>query len=186
MSCEAQIMDIRDQIDLYQTRIGNMQRMERELEQIFAENPDAAGMALFDNRETVMFLLNDILTQAESWSINFETVEKGDDSIMRRRISLDFSCSDYETARKILEDIHNNPSRCTLENLSVFLQTEQPDSMEDNEGFQWFTWEDIGNGYMEHGGSGDGDDSAESSDNGANDNTVSVSVTICFFEYQER
>ncbi len=168
-SLEAQIEDMQELLEVDQARLTRMRAMEKELEEIFAENPDPVAMALYDNSQNVMFELNAILSQADYYSLNFSTVDTGqEDGVVRRNISMQFDCSGYDKAKEILRLLHDNPNRCMFDNLSISL------SQTVNRGTGAFLWlED--------------DDYWDDYDNiSLEDATVNVSGTIVFFEYQER
>lgn len=119
-SCLAQAEDCRTQTEAAQTRLENKQRMERELEEIFAEDPDPLAIADFDNLQAVMFELNSILAASQNYSLNFSTVDSSE-TIVRRNISISFSCGSYDTAKAILQQLHDSAYRCMLDSLSLSL-----------------------------------------------------------------
>lgn len=117
---DGQIADTEDQILAYQIKAEQQRRMEKELEELFAADPDPAGLAPYDNVQAVMFELNSILAQTKEYSLDFNTVDASQ-AIVRRPISLRYTVEDYETAKTILKELHDSKYRCMLDSVSVSL-----------------------------------------------------------------
>ena len=109
-----------DQTEAATLRVEQKRRMERELEEIFAADDDPKSLAPYDNLQPVMLELNSILSAAEDYSLSFGTVNE-EEHIVRRSISLSFTCGDYKAAKKILQNLHDSDYRCMLDNLTVSL-----------------------------------------------------------------
>ena len=107
-------------IDTAQIQLAEKQRMERELEEIFARDPEPLGLADYDNLQPVMVELNTILASAQNYSLSFATVDASK-SIVRREISVNFTCGGYDTAKGILRQLHDSLYRCMLNNITVSL-----------------------------------------------------------------
>lgn len=158
---KGQIEDTRTLLEVQQARLERKRAMEKELEELFAENPDPVAMAPYDNSRNVMFELNTILSQTDYYSLNFSTVDTGQgEGVVRRNISLQFEVGGYETAEEILRQLHDNPNRCMLDNLSVTVS-------EGGSSGSW--WQGVF-----------GPDQPEVS---LEDTNVQVAGTIRFFEY---
>lgn len=152
------IEDTETEISVDQARVEELDRMKAELEAIFAGGADPASMAPFDNWENVMNQLNGVLSVAEDYSIDFATVdEDGEDGVIRRKISLSFTCADYASARDVLQQLHDSPYRCMIDDLNVDVRSR---------GQAWSWWD----GTLPEAQPGD--------------ITVDVSTSIIFFEYQ--
>lgn len=137
ISCE-------EQIEPATLKVEDKNRMKRELEEIFAENPEPLGLSPYDNQKPVMRELNNILKSADSYNLSFSTVDSvNEDGIVRRRISMGFTSSNYDTAKEVLQKLHDSDYRCMLDDLNVSL------------------------------GANNGEE------------TVSVNVTLVFFEYKD-
>lgn len=168
---EGQIQDTRSQIEVDRVRVERMQEMERELEEIFANDPDPVSMAPYDNVQNVMFELNSILSETEDYSLNFSTVDAaGEDGIVRRAISLQFQCGGYDSARAILQELHDSPYRCMFDDLSITVSERTRSDGTFHIGLWWLDA---------------GTESETGREEPVQDTTVSVSATIVFFEYQK-
>lgn len=107
-----------EQIQLAQLRITEQRRMQKELDAIFAADPNPVGLAPYDNVQPVMMELHAVLEAATNYSLSFSTVD-AEQSIVRRSISLSFQAPSYESAREILQNLHDSAYRCMLESLSI-------------------------------------------------------------------
>jgi Tfp pilus assembly protein PilO len=115
---EGQVAQVQDDLMADQIRVNQMDRMQKELDELFASNPNPVSMSAYDNRLNVMTELNTILAQAQSYSLNFGTVDTGSD-IVRRNISLQFKAGSYDSAKAILQQLHDSSYRCMLDNISI-------------------------------------------------------------------
>ena len=122
---EGQIAETQDLIALDQMKLARKQEMENELKEIFDSDPDPVSLAPFDNSRNVMLQLNTVLSSAADYSLNFSEVKAGqEEDFVQRSISLNFTCSGYENARLILQQLHDGQYRCMLDDLSLSLVQE--------------------------------------------------------------
>ena len=97
----------------------NMDRMRAELEQM-TDQQSIAPIPTYDNLQQLMGFLNAALSPANDYSFQFQDVQKEENSsILRRGLSLSFTCPSYETARQIAQQLQNCPYRCQLSNFSM-------------------------------------------------------------------
>ena len=108
----------RQQTTAMQIRLAEKQRMERELDEIFARNANPLGLPDYDNLQSVMVELNAILASTRSYSLSFGTVDTSQ-SIVRREISINFTCDSYAAAKNVLQRLHDSMYRCMLKNLTI-------------------------------------------------------------------
>lgn len=109
-----------EQIEPALLKIEDKKRMKRELEEIFAQNPEPVGLAPYDNQKPVMMELNSVLRSTNNYSLSFSTVEsESEDGIVRRRVSLSFSSNSYAMAKEVLQKLHDSAYRCMVDDLSV-------------------------------------------------------------------
>lgn len=111
LSCE-------DQLTVAQIQVEDKRRMERELDEIFAANPNPLSIAPYDNLQPVMFELNGILQSTPEYSLSFGTVDT-EQSIVRRRIQLSYTSGSYEAAKQVLQRLHDSAFRCMLDDVSI-------------------------------------------------------------------
>ena len=107
------------QAEAAQVRLEEKRRMERELEKIFAREEEPRALADYDNLQPVMMELHTVLTGTE-YSLSFGTVDTSQ-HIVRREISLSFTCSGYDTAKAVLQRLHDSLYRCMLSNITISL-----------------------------------------------------------------
>ena len=106
------------QIEVAQLRLTEKQRMERELEEIFAQDPNPLGLANYDNLQPVMMELHTVLADTQDYSLSFATVDASQ-RIVRREISVNFTCDSYDTAKSGLQQLHDSAFRCMLNNVTI-------------------------------------------------------------------
>lgn len=111
LSCE-------DQLTVAQIQVEDKRRMERELEEIFAADPDPLSIPPYDNLQPVMFELNSILQSTPEYSLSFGTVNT-EETIVRRQILLSYTSGSYEAAKQVLQRLHDSAYRCMLDNVSI-------------------------------------------------------------------
>lgn len=111
LSCE-------DQLTVAQIQVEDKRRMERELEEIFAANPNPLSIAPYDNLQPVMFELNGILQSTPEYSLSFGTVNT-EETIVRRQILLSYTSGSYEAAKRVLQQLHDSAYRCMLDDVSI-------------------------------------------------------------------
>ncbi len=100
--------------------LNRMQRMQEELQTIYASG-DAKPLPSYDNSDRMLVELNTILSRASDYSLNFGTPAALADStyIVRRPISLEFTADSYETARGIIDDLHDSDNINQISDLSI-------------------------------------------------------------------
>lgn len=111
LSCE-------DELAVAQIQVEDKRRMERELEEIFAANPNPLSIAPYDNLQPVMFELNSILQSTPEYSLSFGTVNT-EETIVRRQILLSYTSGSYEAAKRVLQQLHDSAYRCMLDDVSI-------------------------------------------------------------------
>ena len=92
--------------------------MERELEELFSADTPPLSIADYDNLQPVMFELNAILASTDDYSLSFSSVDASQ-SIVRRSISLAFTTPSYESAKAVLQQLHDSAFRCMLDSLAL-------------------------------------------------------------------
>ncbi len=107
-----------EQLQIAQLQAEDKRRMERELEEIFAANPNPVSIAPYDNLKPVMFELNAILQSTPEYSLSFGTVDT-EETIIRRQIMLSYTSGSYEAAKVVLRQLHDSAYRCMLDDVSI-------------------------------------------------------------------
>ncbi len=125
-SCLAQAEECRTQTEAARLRVEEKRRMERELEELFAGDAQPLGVPDYDNLKAVMFELNSILAASQDYSLTFSTVDASQ-TIVRRNISISFTCAGYDAAKAILQQLHDSAFRCMLDSVSLSMDNEQGD-----------------------------------------------------------
>lgn len=111
---------VRTQTEAVQARLKDKRRMEQELEELFAADDPPLGMADYDNLQPIMGELDSILAGTKDYSLTFSTVDDSQ-TIVRRSISMSFTADSYESAKAVLQRLHDSGFRCMLENVGLDL-----------------------------------------------------------------
>lgn len=116
----SQSANIDMQIASSTAKISQMEKMQAELDEIFARPKDEiTEIAPFDNKEVVLSQLNGILQRSEEYSLNFAEPSIQDDGTVRRNVAMNFRCVDYKSAKSIIKSLTDSQWRCLVSNLSV-------------------------------------------------------------------
>jgi len=125
-----QSSDLDTQIAVATGKLGKMDQMQAELDEIFARPADEiTEIAPYDNKEVVLNQLYGILGQSNDYSLNFTDPDVQDDGTVRRNISMSFRCADYASAKAIIRDLTDSQWRCLVSNLAI--TSENENMMED-------------------------------------------------------
>lgn len=116
--CVGETETCRMETEAAQIRLEEKQRMERELEELFAAETPPLSIADYDNLQPVMFELNSILASTMDYSLSFSTVDASQ-TIVRRSISMTFTTPTYESAKAVLQKLHDSAYRCMLDGISI-------------------------------------------------------------------
>ena len=119
-SIAVQSNDIDTQITTSMAKIGKMDTMQAELDEILSRPADEiTEIAPYDNKEVVLNQLYGILGQAQDYSLNFTDPDVQSDGTVRRNISMSFRCANYDSAKAIIRDLTDSQWRCLVSNLSI-------------------------------------------------------------------
>ena len=92
--------------------------VEQELEDLSASGNAPREMPAYDNLQAVMVELNSILADSQEYTLRFASAD-GEETVAERRVTLPFTCADYDTAKGILRRLHDSDLRCQLEDVSL-------------------------------------------------------------------
>ena len=121
---ESDISDTEDSITAAQIMIAKKEAMQKELDEIFAAaNGNPTRIPDYDNVQSVIRELNQILAESGQYSLNFGDLEDSSDSIVRRPVDLSFSCDGYDTVRSILEQLGSSEFRSLITDVSITNRT---------------------------------------------------------------
>lgn len=114
------IWAVEDQINESVTNVARMEVMQAELDEIFSRPADEiTEIAPYDNKEVVLSELNGILQASETYKLTFAEPVMQEDGAVRRNVTMNFSCKDYESAKTIIGNLNENHWRCMVSNLSL-------------------------------------------------------------------
>jgi Tfp pilus assembly protein PilO len=101
-------------------KLTKMRVMEQELEEIKAQG-NVKPLPAYDNSEVMLTDLNSILSAASDYSLSFGTTSALKDAsyIMVRPVTLVFVASSYDTARSIIDELHESANINQISNISM-------------------------------------------------------------------
>lgn len=115
---KSKINSMEDQVINAQAKVGQLNKMKKEIKDIVESDADIKAIPAFDNSKKLMNSLNLILSNAVEYTLSF-TGAKETDGIVRRTVSLTYECNSYKDARNILQSIHDGPYPCVLQDVSI-------------------------------------------------------------------
>lgn len=119
-SIAAQSSDLDTQITTSMAKVGRMNTMQEELDEILSRPAnELTEIAPYDNKEVVLNQLYGILGQTEDYSLSFTDPDVQNDGTVRRNISMTFRCADYAAAKAVISDLTSSHWRCLVSNLSI-------------------------------------------------------------------
>lgn len=108
--------DAQAQLDVETIRLNKMKIMEGELSTL-AEDAQA-DVPDYDNAQNVVILLNSALSQADSYNLSFGAVDR-EGAIARRSITMNYTCTSYAEAKKILAVLEGSEYRCRVTSVAM-------------------------------------------------------------------
>lgn len=115
---------VEDQIIFAEAKVAKMKQMEAELAKILSsDSEDIVALPEYDNNQNVMNSLYMILSKTNQYNVNFADVTEEEHTV-RRNVVLEYECSDYETAKEVLKQIHDGAYRCLLKDFYLSAEEE--------------------------------------------------------------
>ena len=121
---------INDQIEQYNQMAAGEQdiitqnmaliQKKKELEAIFAENPDPDPIPNYDNSGVLMVEIHSILEGTVDYTLSFsDTSLLSGGYLLRRPLELEFSVDTYSQARSIINRLHDSKNINQISDLSI-------------------------------------------------------------------
>lgn len=104
------------ELEVEEAKTQQMMRMKNEMETLKDEL--TSEVPSYNNINNVIIELNTILSQADTFSLDFgEAAAEG--TTVRRDISVSFHTGSYATMKAILSDLHDCRYRCLIQDLNI-------------------------------------------------------------------
>ncbi len=120
--CNAQRDAMRMELTQVQNRLSQLKRMREELDRL-GRIGYTSRMPSYNSSEIEISFLNDVLANADQFSISFSNVTRNNDQI-RRNFSLRFTTSSYRDAEEILTELTTGENRCLLGDMRLSSSTD--------------------------------------------------------------
>jgi len=111
-TANAEADTLQSDLDLAQTELANLQRMQAELDEIEA-GAHVSRIESYNNSTAEIAFLNDILDDTIQYSVSFGDVTRSGDTI-RRNFTLQYQTRNYAAAEAITEALSNGSMRCLV------------------------------------------------------------------------
>ena len=121
-SSAAELESLRTETDIVTARLINLKRMQSEIDTL-NESGGASRMESYNNSKAEVAFLNDVLSDAEDYSVSFSDVTRSGNQI-RRAFTLNYRTDDYDSAEKILERLSECEYRCLLGDVTCTMDKE--------------------------------------------------------------
>lgn len=100
-----------------QKKKQSLTKMQKELDYL-EKDSTLAAMGSYNNLEAELAELNDILTLAQKYDIDFtKTTREG--NLIRKYFTISCSTNDYQDAEALIEGLYNFPYRCMISDIKV-------------------------------------------------------------------
>ena len=132
-----------------QMRIAQLSRMQEEIAELDYSS-QSTRMESYNDSSAELALLNNILRDAEQYSIAFDDLTQ-DGEMVRRSFTLQFTTDDLETAEFILTRLTNSGRRCLVGDMSCSMENRGDDETVVNVGLFATFYETMADGTPDAG-----------------------------------
>ena len=103
------------ELQTVEAKLERMRRMRSEVDSITAGGTNSE-MGSYNNSKAEVAFLNDVLSSAKQYNINFSNVTRNEDQI-RRNFTLQFTTATYDEAEALLNKLSASHYRCLIGDL---------------------------------------------------------------------
>ena len=131
---EGQIASTQTQISADETRVAQMDQMQATIDQRKADGVAPTIMPDYDNMQSLMLELNQIMAAATSYSLSFDQVVSDDKGHIERGVRIDYTTPNYKSAKKIVEALAAGQFPCRIDSVTTALHYEGYDYVQNKKG----------------------------------------------------
>ena len=106
---------LEQQMEIEQQKSAIIKQMQEDIEN---GQKEVNGIVAYDNLKAESAALNTIFAQATRFNFSFEQPVATDDAV-RRTINISFTATNYQIARRIIQQVHDCAYRCLITDISV-------------------------------------------------------------------
>jgi|GEM_PF-526094 hypothetical protein len=118
-SLESQIAATEDQITVDTAKSLELKSMQAAIEDYQAAGRSQIVMPAYDNITPLMASLNGTLAGTNNFSLSFDELDGSESGLVKRGVTLDFTCADYATARSVIDALAKGQYPCSIESVSI-------------------------------------------------------------------
>ncbi len=110
---------LEEQAALVDANVAKMQAMKAELEAIQSGSQEVKPLPKYNNGKALMDNLSKILAKADTYRVGgFDNIIE-EENMVRRNVSITYSCVEYATAKEIFTAIHDGEFRCLIKDFHI-------------------------------------------------------------------
>ena len=110
-----------DEETVVQAKAMKLKKMADEVAELKAQGVTSTQLSYNGHKQEVAFL-NDVLTGTMNYSLRFTSLTRSSDQL-RRNFSLSFTCTNYEAAKNVINNLNNSPYRILIDDIRFSKQT---------------------------------------------------------------
>lgn len=111
-SSNAEKQSLETELMAVQARVRNLEKMQKEVNALTGSG-EASRMESYNNSKAEVAFLNDILSEAGDYSVQFSEVTRNGDQI-RRAFTLQYKTTTYRAAEDIMKKLCSGEYRCLI------------------------------------------------------------------------
>lgn len=125
--CNREIDSLNTDISILSAKAVRLGEMRKELEEI-KENGELTTIPEYDNLDKEMAFLYSVLNKTYDYSLSVQSVQKSLESteVVRRSMSLRFTCPNYNAAKRAIARLQDSPYRSLVGAISIVKTEKNP------------------------------------------------------------
>lgn len=115
---DTSLANVESDITIQQAVAANKTTLEQQIDAAKASGAKQKTMPAYDNAKNEISMLDGVLSEAVSYSLDFSDPEFADD-VVRRAVSISFTANSYADAQAVLTKLIDCPYRCLISDFSI-------------------------------------------------------------------
>lgn len=113
------VADMQVSIETASTQLASMNSMQATVDAKKAAGVQPTKLPSYDNLQQLTASLNTILANTNSYTLGFTDPVSASGSVMRRDVSLSFTCASYAQAKEVIAALDANSAKCVIGDISI-------------------------------------------------------------------
>ncbi len=111
--------DIQVNIQTASMQVASMKSMQDTIDAKKASGVQPTQLPAYDNLQQLTASLNSILANTSGYTLDFTDPVSASVNVMRRDVSLSFTCDSYAQAKEVIATLDASPETCTIGDVSI-------------------------------------------------------------------